>query len=110
GFRQYTGSPSGGGTLAGPEQVPRPGDVGVHLLDQRVDVVELHLRTEVCGELDFALLAVEVALEVEDVHLAHRRVVRLERRTHADVDSGGPALAVPDPPPRVHAERGQAGA
>src|SRR5204863_5518461 len=84
-----------------------PFHIRVHLLDERIDGVELLLGTEVRRELDLARGTVQVAVEVEDVDLAQRSVVVLERRPDADVDRPGQTPAVPDPPPPVDTESGE---
>src|SRR5687767_1551270 len=61
----------------------------------RVDALELALTAQEVGELHLRLLAVEVAVEVEEVSLEQRRVgVGVEGRAAAEVDRAGMTLAV----------------
>ena len=63
-------------------------DVVLQLRDQGVDAVELALAAQEVGEAHFGALAVQVALEVEQVGLEQRMIgVLVERR----------------PPPRLRA-------
>ena len=62
-------------------------DVVVELRLERVDAVELALAAQEVAEADLGLLAVEVAVEVEQVGLEQRVVgVLVERRAAAEVD------------------------
>src|SRR6185312_15771698 len=61
-------------------------DVGVHLFDQRIDVVEGELRAQSLDEGDAQRLAVEVAVEVDQEGLDQDPEVGVEGGPGADVD------------------------
>ena len=85
-------------------------DVVLQLADQRIDAVELALAAQEVGEAHLGPLAVEVAVEVEQVRLEQRVVgVLVERRPPAEVDRARVHVAVgPLVPAGVHAVGGQA--
>ena len=92
------------------EQLAGVFDVVAELGADRVDAVELALAAQEVLEADLGLLAVEVALEVEQVRLEQRVVgVLVERRPAPEVDGArvdrpvGPLVAA-----GVHAVGGQA--
>ena len=79
--RPHVAPRSGRGDLAGVF------DVLLELLDQRVDAVELPLRTEKPDEPDPGRLTVEVTFEVDQVRFEQRTVgVLVEGRTATEVD------------------------
>src|ERR1700760_4486213 len=61
-------------------------DVAVHLRDQRVDAFVGDLVAQLLDEGDAQVLAVEVALEVDQVGLDQHAEVGVEGRADADVD------------------------
>src|SRR5687767_11273702 len=71
------------------ERRPRGLDVPSYLGDERVDGLEALLTAEAPHEADPGPLAVQVAVEVEQVGLEQRRVsVRVEGRAPAEADGG----------------------
>src|SRR4051812_44813985 len=61
-------------------------DVPAHLLDQRLDAREAPFAAHPLEELDLQILAVEVALPVDQERLDELVPAGLELRAHADVD------------------------
>src|ERR1700730_9049790 len=67
-------------------------DVPVHLLDERLHGLEAFLAAQPLEEVQAQLLAVEVALEIDQVGLDELRATGAERRPHADAHRRGPAV------------------
>ena len=90
--------------------LPHSFDVAVHLGDQIVDVVESLLTAEPVREADASRLAVEVAVEIEDIGLDQRQArLRVEGGAPTDGDRRESRHAVGGREhSRVHAIGGQA--
>src|SRR5689334_12939984 len=85
--------PAGPRLLLG--KLAHPLDIGPHLRDQVVDVVEALLAPQEPAEPHPGLLIVEIALEIEDVRLAQTQArVGVEGRAPADGDRRPPGHAV----------------
>src|SRR5690606_9898674 len=80
---------SGNGRTCAGEERSRGLHVERDLPAQRLDVVELLLVAELAQKLHPDLPAVDVAVEIENVHFQRRGPLRVDRRAHAQARCTG---------------------
>jgi Xaa-Pro aminopeptidase len=86
-------APRTGGASADRQNLARPLAIAVHLRDQRIETVEARLGAQIFDQRHRKMLAIEIGIEIEDMHFQVRKILA-EHRPHAEAGDALVAAAI----------------